>query len=528
MSRWMSRIRAAAAGALVVCILPALANADLLITKNGKVIRGKVTEKDANTYHVKLATVEFDLSKELVKEVLIEGDMSSYVPKNDKEKDNLAKGFVLYKSQWISKDQYAKEIEKENAKRNAVMEEEMKHLQFADGWKFTTKHFAFQGNCPKEILDDLAALLEEYYGVMQSQIQLQASPGLLRKKMAVNVYRDQEDYYRAGGAPGGTGGYFSPVQESLNFFYDFEDFAVSKHVLLHEGTHLLTYLANPNFFGPAWINEGMAEYFGSSKVTGERGKRKMEPGQIIDSRLLVLQEMEKDRYIPIDKWLPYSSNYGTVQTAGGNVYEHYAYWWAFCHFLAKSPKYGKKFFGYFKDLYSLNGFEKTSEYSGLYNQSGVVFLVKPEEYTAKLLSKLGVKDIKVLDGEFRAWIKEQKPAGVRGYFIVGRDLCGDRKYDEALVNLNKAIEKGYVTAECYAYRARVWEGKGQIEKANEDWLKAIEQNPVETSYRLELAFNYRVGKKREEALKQVRVAREIDPYDTNVRAALEKMESKDP
>src|SRR4030095_11989769 len=285
MGSWTRLMPRASCALALLWLFASVAHADLIITKNGRVLEGKVTEKDANTYHVKLKTVEFDLSKELVKDVVIEGDMSSYQPKNDKEKEALAKGFVLFKGQWVTKDQYQKELEKENSRRKKEMDEQAKHLQFADSWKFETPHFKIQGNCPKEILDDLASILEEYYNLINTKSGMKASPSLARKKMSVMVFRDREDYFKAGASPGGSAGWFSQYGESLNFYYDFEDPSFTKHVMLHEGTHLLTYLATSKFEPPSWINEGMAEYFGSSRVTGDRGKRKMEPGQMLDYRM---------------------------------------------------------------------------------------------------------------------------------------------------------------------------------------------------------------------------------------------------
>jgi tetratricopeptide (TPR) repeat protein len=461
-----------------------------------------------------------------VKEVLIEGDMSSYVPKTEKEKENLAKGLVLYKGSWIKKDDYAKLLEKENERRRKEMETEAAHLQFADGWVIETPHFRFQGNCPKDILQDCAELLEEYYSVMNGKIGMKASPSVARKKMQVNVYRDEEDYFKSGASPGGSAGWFSQLDESLNFYYDYEDPSFTRHVMLHEGTHLLTYLANPKFGPPAWINEGMAEYFGSSKITGERGKRKMEPGQILDNRLQLLQEMEKSNYVPIDKWLAYSTTYGEVSRNGGIPYQHYAYWWGLCHFLAETPKYEKKFLGYFRDLYALNGFDKDVGYTWVGGIS-VGFSVSPEEYTRKLLERLGVKDVKKLDEEFRAWIKEQKPVGKRGYFIVGRDLLFEKKLDEALMNLDRAIAEGHNTSECYGYRARVWEGKKNEEKANADWRKAIELNPVEPSYRLSLASNLVKEKAtRAEGVKQLEIAAELDPFNPFIQYLLGEAQKK--
>ncbi|MFN0205754.1 MAG: tetratricopeptide repeat protein [Planctomycetota bacterium] len=514
----------AAAGAAAI-LLTSTANADRLITKNGRSLEGKVTKKD-KVYHIKLQTAELEIHEDLVKEVVIEGDMSDYVPKDAKEKEMLEKGFVKYRNGWMKKEQYQAELAKENAKRKKILEEEAKHLQFADGWKFETKHFTFQGNCPKPILDDLASLLEEYYEYMNKHIGMKASAAA-KKKMLVQVYRDSEDYQKSGGAPGGTAGYFSDMQETLNFYYVFDDESFTRYVMLHEGTHLLTYLANPKFEPPSWINEGMAEYFGSARVTGERGKRKMEPGQLLDNRLLLLQEMEKERYIPLDKWLAYSSSYAETSNNKGNVYEHYAYWWGFCHFACTNKKYSQKFFAYFRDLYNLQGFEAKTGYGGLAT-GGISKSVDAKHYTEKLLTYLGVKDIKKLDEEFRAWIKAQESVGARGYFVVGRDFVFAGKFDEALEKLTTAIDKGYDTAETFAYRSRAWMRKGQRDKAVADLRQAIQRNPVEADYRDSLSFYLSMNKStKAEAIEQLKIACELDPYSPWLQSKLKDMLAED-
>lgn len=503
------------AGAICATVtfgLAGVANADRVITKNGRVLEGKVEEKDATTWRLKLSVADIDIPKDMVKEILIEGDMSGYVPKNDKEKELIAKGMVRYRDQWMPRAQYEQELARDLAKRKKALEEEAKHLQFADGWKFETQHFQVQGNCPKPQLEELASLLEDYYKFITTQIGVKASPALQRKKMTLNIFRDEADYLKAGDAPAGTGGYFSNRQESLNLYFDFEDYGYTRHVVLHEGTHLLTYLSNPKFEPPSWINEGMAEYFGSSKVTGEKSSRKIEPGQIIDSRLLTLQEMEKERYIPIDTWLAYSDSYNNVEKAKQSTYEHYSYWWAFCHFLCTHKVYGKKFFQYFRDLYNLQGFEKKTGYGGL-DTGGVAFEVDPKEYTLKLYQYLGLKDGKKLDEEFRAWIRVQEPVGPRGYFYVGRDLSQYRKYDRAIEKLNQAIEKGYDTAEAFKFRADCWEAKNQRDKQIADLRKAVERNPIDARMRFNLAQALQFGS-RDEAILQLKIAIELDPNET--------------
>jgi len=86
-------------------------------------------------------------------------------------------------------------------------------------------------------------------------------------------------------------GFFSPMAKSLNLYHDYAEPARTEWVALHECTHLLTFLIDPQYLPQIWLNEAVADYFGSSKVyRDKKGKLRIEPGQLQMDRTLTVQQ----------------------------------------------------------------------------------------------------------------------------------------------------------------------------------------------------------------------------------------------
>ena len=95
--------------------------------------------------------------------------------------------------------------------------------------------------------------------------------------------------------PEGVLGYFAPYAHDLNFFYDRQRTSLTVDVMFHEGNHMLTHMIDEHVWYPAWINEGMAEYYGASEW--DPVQKKMTVGGIQSGRLAALwatvEESEK-------------------------------------------------------------------------------------------------------------------------------------------------------------------------------------------------------------------------------------------
>jgi tetratricopeptide (TPR) repeat protein len=521
--------------ATAAALLAAPAPADRIVTATGQVLEGKLRDPDGKVpvpplqpetrYRFALESGTIYVPGSHIRSFEVEGDMADYVPRDDKEREMLDKGFVRFEGKWISKDRYALEIEKRRAGAAAKLEEERRASDWANAREKETAHFRIRANVPQEVLDEYADLLEAYYATFFRRFKVQPSPTLRRTKMRVNLFKNREDYVDSGGAPSGTGGYFSWLEGALNFYHDAADREFTRQVMLHEATHLLTYLMNPELYPPTWLNEGVAEYFGSAKVEGGKGKLEMTPGQILDHRLLLLQqEIDEGKAMTLESVL------STPHL--GYRYRHYAYGWAFCHFLFESPKYGRKFDKFFKDVYGERGVEITQ--GGGLAPSGVAKVVKPEDSIAYLKTCLGVRKLEDLEKEWHAFVRaELKAERGRGYFFLGRDLYqmagrpdadeeeGKDPVAEAIRNLDRAIEEmGYRTPDAYYYRALAHERKGNDAKAIEDIRVAIDLDPTDAI--LHAAYGgFLPAEKREEALQEMRIACELDPTNLWLQTALE-------
>jgi hypothetical protein len=86
----------------------------------------------------------------------------------------------------------------------------------------------------------------------------------VRKKLPFYLFKDKEDYY-ATGAPRGSAGRFNGTA----LLAVAEDFGPKTwHLVQHEGFHQFAdAIINANL--PAWVNEGLAEYFGEAVFTGD-------------------------------------------------------------------------------------------------------------------------------------------------------------------------------------------------------------------------------------------------------------------
>src|SRR4029079_12898681 len=89
-------------------------------------------------------------------------------------------------------------------------------------------------------------------------------------------------------------GYFWNYDQTLNFYHEYSEPDQTTWVALHECTHLLTYLVDPQYESQIWVNEGVADFFGSSKVYRKNGKLVIEPGQLQTDRILTVQQALKD------------------------------------------------------------------------------------------------------------------------------------------------------------------------------------------------------------------------------------------
>ena len=468
---------------LLALVLAAPALADRLITDDGRILEVKRARvlPDGN-YQLVFESGEIVCPKRFVASVEIEGDMSDYVPANEDEKKKLAQGYVRYRGKWLSKSAYEVELARTAVETKARTAELAAHSEFHDGWTKETKHFRFRSNTSPEILDRYAELLETYYDQMDQRVGIDPSPTLKKAKLAVSVYKSLDEFQELTKSVPGVAGFFSPSEGELHFYHDYQDPSESEWTALHEGTHLLTYLIEPEAEPCLWINEGVADFFGTAAVTrNKKGKLEIKTGQLSLERVLTVQQAMADgTFIPLEKLF-------FVPEEEFEAFE-YAHAWSLVYFLNMArPEYEKAFKKFFKELYTLSkgvAFELEEEYG--------TKSVPEVEVRRLLLDKLGMKDVGKLESEWKAYITgipiDAPPARFRRGVERLYEAEEEAELKASMEDLEAAIQGGVKDPKAFWARGTVQLlVDGDEAKVAADYRKAVELAPLHAGYRANLA-----------------------------------------
>jgi hypothetical protein len=530
MRRWFTVV--------LFALLSAPVWADRLVTSDGRILSVKKARKlPDGSYQLTFENGEVQCPEKWIQTIEIEGDMSDYVPQSEDEQKKLEQGFVRYRGKWLSKTAYMAQLDKETAARRARIEELAAHSAFHNAYEKETKHFRIKTNASEELLDYYANLLESYYELMDNQVGIKPTPTLARTKMRVNIYKNALDFYEnneSGYGGGGVVGYFDT--NALNFFHEYSDPKFSELTGLHECTHLLTYLIDPQFIDLLWISEGSADYFGTCEVSVEKDRIRLEPGSLqVGAVLTVQQAIEDEEYVTLEKLL-------TADAFGGFEYDHA---WSFIYFLNhSSAKYESGFKSFFKDYY---GVAKGIEYSWepWYGKAGTGKYIRPEEAIRVLLQKLKVKSLDELEKEWLAFVAAIEIEGPQARFerAYRAVLSGDSKrFKLAKEDLDLAITEGFDDPRAYWARGllRGRDGSEGLRSGLDDLRKAVEVAPLQPRFRYSLGqalagyvlflggFTIRVtggeelrgtAEQIEEAKKQLGLTCELDPENDGYREA---------
>lgn len=484
----MSTLRRSTA-LLALALLAPFARADTLVTADGRVIEVLKARVEGDTYRLSFAAGEIVCPKSAVASVEIEGDMSDYQPKDDREREFLERGYVRYRDKWISKERYGQELAEQAEARRQRTAELAQHSEWHSAWELETKHFRMRSNTSPELLAFYGDLLESYWLLMDDAIGIDPTPTMKRTKMAVNVYKRHEEMKEHSGEDeiGDTVlGYFSPHGQSLNFFHDYKDPDSSVMVALHECTHLLTYLIDQDYLPQIWLNEAMADYYGmSSVVRSAKGKLELAPGQLQMDQVLTMQQAIADgKYTKLaDLFLIEDEAFDGFQ---------YANAWSFVYFLQNTPEYAKSFNKFFKLAYTLGLKGKKAETlsAGYDDKTGTRKKYSPADLRDALLEQLGVKDLAALEQRWIEFVKAIPIEAPQALYLRGynRAAFGEGTPQEALADLDAAIAGSFVNGRVYYARALANVRLGEWEQAVADLKKAVELDPLDSTYRAELAW----------------------------------------
>ncbi len=506
----------------VLLIVAATGNADRLITEDGRIIELVKARKENDGYRLTFKNGEFTVGEDAgIASIEMEGDMSDYVPQNDDEREKLADGFVRYRGKWMSKVRYQNELKKEFEKSKARTDELAAHSVWRNAWTMESKHFQIKTNTSEELLEYYADLLEAYYKLMDKRVGIKPTPTYRRKKMTVNIYKSREEFRELSAADVGpsTLGYFWSYDDTLNFFHDYEDPSRSEWVALHECTHLLTFLIDQQYGPQIWLNEAMADYFGSSEIEiDKRGKITIEPGMLQTDRVLTVQEAirnEKDTKLKELFFISRDAYTGF----------HYAHGWSFVYFIYNTDKgkYAKSFTKFFKDLYTLKkGIPFTSQTGA--GPTGTEKRVSAKDIQILLMKAIKYDDLDELEKDWKEYIAaipiESGPALLKR----GLDRTRRGKFEDAISDLDLAIDQGIEDPRAWASRGLAKAFRGNPTNGIEDLEIAVEKAPLNANFRYRLSMlhvgmastgNMTIKKDKkfdnEEAKSQAGLAMELDP-----------------
>ena len=425
-----------------------------------------------------------------------------------------------------------------------------------------SENFKFYGNGNRESLSETAEQLEQFRSAFSSLFPTIQSSDPVETK--VFYFRSQQSFKpflpkRQDGTPDtDIVGYFLATESANYIAVSGSKGKRSKgETIYHEYIH---YWINNNFRRdevPAWLNEGLAEYYSTLKV---RDNRRIYLGDLIDSHIYVLRDQKP---IPVTRLFEFE-NADIHRNGLSNRTVFYAQSWALVHMLASEKRlenvekfielirktkdhkkafeqafgltyaevdsrldnYAKKnkFRGHVRTLGSELAFDKSQKFDVLSRgqslaELGALAFHKGEHLVAEGLSRDSL---------------ELEPNNSVANTTIGLIRLQQEKHSEARKYLEKAINKGtdnYYAQYSYAYvLSRIGMDKSGFvtgyttEDANrmrKAVLRAIELHPdFVPSYNLLAFVNLVTGKNLKESIKFIEKVLKIQPGNESARLTL--------
>ena len=487
----------------------AVARADTLVLKDARFVDGVPIERTRAGYVVHYENGDVHIPEAMVSVFFKEGGEHDWVPETEEEKAKAEKGLMPWGDRWIRKSYRKKLIKKEVDKQRKRVEQMKARRLWRNRAILKSKHYDFEHTLPDEIFVEFLDLLEVYRSYYLKFWKFRPSPKFGRP--TVLIFNDREQYYQVAGIQRGAVGFYMPSDRTLHFFFDRDLRDLCIAIMIHEASHLMTHMVDQKFRYPAWLNEGMAEYFGSAKWNPE--KKVMEVGHVQSGRLAVLASFIED-----DQWQGLES---LLRTPRINA-PQYAWAWSFCHFLMTEDRYGDRFKKYFLDIARSKSIKKRT--------TGIGRTVDTDVAIEALKRYLKVKDLKELEKEWHTYVKDYVDAGdldwkQAGYFM---SLYGEHK--KARLFFKKAIDKVTKSPLVYYHYARLQFDRGRWGVAMERVKTALELDPLYARAHSLLGRCMWADGDRDKGKKEIELALELAPDDNRIwydQAEVEMAEQKE-
>jgi len=496
--------------ALVAFLAPA-ARADKLILYDGRIVDGcRVEERGQHLYAV-FEHGALKLIPAQIKEILYDSN-ETYAPRNDYEREQLEKGFVLFEGTWMSRERRVSTLAKRRKEREERVEKARSRLDWDNAWKRETRHFTLVTNSSEDLLETYCDIFEQFYSIFIKKWKVTGKSRAEYGKPTIYIYRDREQYV-ASGAPPSSAGLFNIITGLLKLYHDDADPRYTLDVLFHEGTHLMVQLTRPDFIFPIWVNEGLAEYFGSSGLD-EDGR--VVTGMIQEGRLAALRNaIDTGKYVPLQEMML------TPQGKFGSL--HYAETWCFVHYLLEHDKYDSKFKSFYQGLVTGMGIDGVRLGRGGGRNLSTITLPETLDFFKKKMSITGFEE---LEQEYLDYVLYGLPdVGMRGYVVQARIHMRNGEYAEALDAIDTALDLGSTDPKCRLYQGRIYSYDERYEESVVAYQRAIEMAPLNPHFHAELGQVLRESEDKtmmEEGIREYYLATEIAPEVSAFRTRLEK------
>ena len=468
----------------------------MLALHDGRFVEGRPVERVEGGYKVQYANGTIFLPDALVRECYLEKD-GEFEPRTEQEKEKFAKGLVPWGGTWVSKQYRDKKRQEALDRRKREIEQQKARQEWRNHVTVATRKFIYKHTLPDDIFTELQDLFESYYDFFTDYWGVRPSPKF--GKPVIHIYHDEAYFHERSGAPEGVVGWYYPLTRELHFFYDRNRHRFTLDVMFHEGNHMLTHMIDEKVLYPAWINEGMAEYFGASRW--DPATKKMTVGHLQSARLAVIEDEIDD-----GKW----QELEPLMRAGRISAKEYAWAWSFCHFLLSTERYEKNFRKFYLALARSSSVEKTTIMLAYK-------VIEPDEVIEALKRHLRIKDLKALEQEWHAYVKDNLTKrqsdldyGMAAWMMTlyGEDVKARRLFRKAL---EKGSEEAWVH---YGYAELRQAEKPEI--ALKHATRATELDPLHArawGLRGRCLFLEDTA----EGLRMLRLGEELDPTDGMIR-----------
>jgi hypothetical protein len=472
------------------------ARADTLALVDGRFVHAESITAEKEGYRIRYENGEIVVPLSLVSDYFKEAPDGAFEPRTPEEKAKAERGLVPWDGRWVSRQYRDRKVEQQREERKKRIEQMEARRLWRNHAVVKSRRWEFHHTLPDDVFDDLKFQFDAFFEFYTKYWRIR--PPAKFGKPTINLYHSREYFHQVSGAPAGVAGYYSPRDRDLHFYFDREHRDFSVDVMFHETSHLLTHMIAPDVRYPTWLNEGMAEVFGAASYDPE--KQGLSIGRVQSGRLAVLQsQIEDDGWMQLETLLRAPS----ISALG------YAWAWSFCHFCITSPKYEKGFRKYFLAIGRSSHIERRYAMPGMKT-------VDTDESIEALCRYLKVKDLKDLQAEWYAWLKDLLKRADLDYHQAGfiMDLHGEKR--KAREFFKKAIDAGSKNAYDYYMYARLQYARGKVGVAYKRCKEALALDPLHPRALALLGLCTYEKEDQDEGMRLVRLARELAPDDEKV------------